>query len=163
MEFTSETLSSAPALDASSNFRLGSRNYLTRPSGAKRTLPSIDGAFKSDATSLATCLQVPKNQTIDADYLRAWRADFLDNDDVFHPCFLQEVVFGGTDDVHLESGTQDLFKAWETCRVSFVPDLGAASGPCYIRNNDIHTVWRVYEDRQLAFVQSTWPSIRDRS
>lgn len=163
MGFISKPLSSVPALDASSSFRLGSRHYLARPTGIKRHLPSIDGASEGDARSLAICLQVSQNQTIGADYLRTWRADILDKDDVVHPCFLQEVVFGGTDDVHLGSDTEDVFKAWETRRVSFVPHLGGASGPCYIYNNDVYTVWRVYEDRQLAFVQSTWPSFEDGS
>ena len=157
MESTSNPPSTAPALDASRSFRLGSRHYLARPTGTKRHLPSIEGA------SLATCLQVPKSRTIDADYLRTWRADTLDNDDVFHPRFLQEVVFGGTDDVHLASDTEAVFQGWETRRVSFVSHLGGASGPCYICNEDIYTVWRIYEDRQLAFVLSTWPSVEDPS
>lgn len=103
-----------------------------------------------------------ENQTIDADCLRAWRSNYLDEDDVFHPAFLQEIIFGGTDNAHLESDAQDVLETWGTLKVSFIPYLSIPNGPCYVNKDIIHSVWRVYEDRQLAFLQATWPSIEDK-
>ena len=154
-------LGSEPAIDTSSNFRLGHRHYLARPSGFKRCRPNINGVGNNDEASLATYFRVEKNQIINADCLRAWRVNYLDNDDAFHPSFLQEVIFGGADDVHLGSDTRDVFEAWETLHVSFAPGLSIANGPYRVKNDSIHSIWRVYDDRQLAFVQATWPSIED--
>ena len=147
-------------VDTSSKFRLGDHHYLARPSGFKRYYPDCNEVGKNDEGSLATCFRVQKNQTIDAECLRAWRA-ILDHDDVFHPSFLQEVIFSGTDDVHLESDTKDVFEAWETLHISFVTDLSISNGPYYVMNGAIYSIWRLYEDHQLAFVQATWPSIED--
>lgn len=152
-------LGSDLVVDTSATFRLGHRHYLARPSGFKRHRANISGVGENDEASLATCFRLEENQTINADCLRAWRADHLDHDDAFHPSFLQEVIFGGADDVHLESDTRDLFGAWGTVHVSFAPYLKIPNGPYYVKNDSIHSIWRVYEDRQLAFVQAIWPSI----
>lgn len=119
-----ESVRSEPVVDTSSNFWIGYRHYLARPSGFKRYRPNINGVGRNEEASPATFFRVEKNQIINADCLRGWRADYLDDDDAFHPSFLQEVIFGGADDVHLESDTRDLFEAWETLHVSFVPHLG---------------------------------------
>lgn len=148
--------------DAVNHFQLGCRHYLTRPSGSKRHPDNSNGAEESDGASLATCFRVQENQTIDADCLRAWRYHLLDKDDVFHPAFLQEIIFGGTDNVHMESDTQDLLETWGTLKVSFIPHSSIPNGPCYVNKDVVHSVWRVYEDRQLAFLQATWPSIEDK-
>ena len=152
-------LGSKPVVDTSSNSRLRHRHYLARPSRFKRYRANINGVGKNDEVSLTTCFRVEKNQTINADCLRAWRADYLDDNDAFHPSFLQEVIFGGADDVHLESDTRDLFEAWETLHVSFAPHLRIPHGPYYVEKDSMYSIWRVYEDRQLAFVQAILPSI----
>lgn len=162
LQLTCRASGSVPIVDAANSFRLGCRHYLTRLSGTKRHYDNINSAEKSDEASLATCFQVQGKFIIDANRLRAWRSNYLDEDDVFHPAFLQEIIFGGSDDVYLESDTQDVFEAWETLKVSFVPHLSIAKGPCYVNKDVIHSVWRVYEDRQLAFVQAIWPSIEDK-
>ena len=154
-------LKSEPVVDTSSNFRLGHRQYLARPSGFKRYRPNISGVEKNDEASLATCFRVEKNQTINADCLRAWRANYLDDDDAFHPSFLQEVIFVGANDVHLASDTRHIFEAWGTLHVNFVPYLKITNGPYYVKQDLIFSIWRVYEDRQLAFVQAIWPSIEN--
>lgn len=162
MQVTCRALGSVPVLDAATSFRLGRHHYLTRPSGSKRYRANINGAEKSDEASLATYFRVQENRTIDADCLRAWRSNYLDEDDVFHPAFLQEIIFGGTDKVRLENDIQEVFEAWETLKVSFEPHLSISNGPCYVNKDVIFSVWRVYEDRQLAFLQATWPSIEDK-
>ena len=163
MQIRSRTLGREPVVDTSSNFRLGCRHYLARPSGFKRYSPNINDVGKNDEASLATIFRVQENQTVNAECLRAWRANYLDKDDAFHPSFLQEVIFGGADDVHVESDTRDIFEAWETLHVTFVPHLGISTGPYYVKEDSIYSIWRVYEDRQLAFVQAIWPSIEDKT
>lgn len=150
-----------PIVDASNSFFLDRRHYLTRPSGSKRHCTDTNSAENGDEGSLATCFQVDGTSTIDAERLRSWRSMILDSDDVFHPAFLQEIIFGGVNDVRLESDTCDVFESWETRKVSFAPGLSVENGPCYVIKDEIHSVWRVYEDRQLAFLQAIWPSIKD--
>lgn len=161
MQPTCRALGSVPIVDAANYFRLGCRHYLTRPSGSRRPCIETNSFEKGDGASLATCFRVNENLNIDAGCLRAWRTDYLDKDDAFHPAFLREIIFGGTD-VHLENDTQAVFDAWGTREVSFVPHLSIANGPCYVDRETIHSVWRVYEDRQLAFLQATWPSFEDK-
>ena len=144
-----------PVIDASIAFDLGSRSYVARPTGSRHRL---DDSRTSEEASLVTIFQVNENQTVDADDLRAWRASLLDEDDVFHPAFLQEIIFGGAE-VHLDSDVGGVFKSWETLHVTFAPHLHIADGPYLLKHNLIFSVWRVYEDCQLAFVQATWPSL----
>ena len=107
-----------------------------------------------------TCLRLQKDQTIDASTLLTWRTDQLDRDDVFAPEFLQQTDFCGvqSQDVYLEIDTERLFKDWQTSRIRYAPHLDVGNGPYYISRGTLHSVWRVYEDRQLAFVQAIWPS-----
>lgn len=83
----------SPLIDASNSFVLGSRHYLTRPSGYKRHYDINNSPENGEEGSLATCFQVDGTSTIDAERLRSWPAMLLDTDDVFHPAFLQEIVF----------------------------------------------------------------------
>lgn len=151
MQLRWRALGSEAVVDTSSSFWLGYRHYLARPSGFKRHSPNTNKVEKNDQASLATIFRVQENQTI------------KDKDDAFHPSFLQEVIFGGADDVHLESNTRDMFEAWETLHVTFLPHLSISNGPYYVKEDSIHSIWRVYEDRQLAFVQAIWPSIEDKT
>lgn len=151
MQLRWRALGSEAVVDTSSSFWLGYRHYLARPSGFKPHSPNINEVEKNDQASLATIFRVQENQTI------------KDKDDAFHPSFLQEVIFGGADDVHLESNTRDMFEAWETLHVTFLPHLSISNGPYYVKEDSIHSIWRVYEDRQLAFVQAIWPSIEDKT
>ena len=162
MELRCRARGSEPVVDTSSNFQLDSRHYLARPAGFKRCCPKINGVVKHGEASLATFFRVQKNQTINADCLRTWRAKYLDDDDAFHHSFIQEVIFGGADDVHLESDTRDVFDTWETLHVSFEPHLRISNGPYYVEKDLIHSIWRLYEDRQLAFVEAIWPSIEEK-
>lgn len=110
-----------------------------------------------------TCFRVQKNLTIDAGTLRAWRTDHLDEDDVLDPDFLQEIIFAGvkSDDVHLTSDAEKIFKDWQTLKVRYEPHLDVNNGPYYVDKGLLYSVWKVHEDRQLAFVQATWPATDD--
>ena len=108
-------------------------------------------------------MRLKKDQVIDASTLLKWRTDQLDGDDVFAPEFLQEMIFGGvqSEDLHLESDTEQVFEDWKTLKIRYVPHLDVGDGPYHVYRGLLHSVWRVYEDPQLAFVQATWPSTDD--
>lgn len=108
-------------------------------------------------------MRLKKGQVIDASTLLKWRTNQLDGDDVFAPEFLQEIIFGGVQagDVHLDGDTEKLFEDWQTLKIRYVPHFDIGDGPYYIHRGLLHSVWRVYEDRQLAFVQAMWPSTND--
>jgi hypothetical protein len=59
--------------------------------------------------------------------------------------------------IHLSSDAERLFQDWLTLRLRYEPKLDAESGPYYVHNSVLHSVWKVQEDRQLAFVQAVWP------
>lgn len=126
MQLTCRALESGPIVDAANRFQLGHRHYLTRPSGSRRNPVNLYGARKNDQFSLATCFRAQKNQTINADCLRAWPSNYLDEDDVFHPAFLQEIIFAGTDHVCTSGKRHRMFlklgRHWKS-----VPHLTLAS------------------------------------
>lgn len=139
MQLTPRNSSTVSVPNTMNYFRLGRRQYLTRPSGYER--PPVNGDIRvENEASLAICIWVKEAQSIDAECLRAWRANFLDADDVFDPAFLQEVIFGGSANIHLADDTTHLFKTWKTRQVSFVPDMNQTSGPCYVHKNQVYTV-----------------------
>ena len=101
-----------------------------------------------------------KNQTIDAKTIQNWRAYHLELDDVFDSTFLQGIIFGGVtaSELHLTNDTKELLRAWQTQTVTYEPNLNLDNGPYYIHEGRLYSVYKVYQDRQLAFVQATWPS-----
>lgn len=113
--------------------------------------------------TLLTYFRLQKNQTINASTLQMWRTNHLDADDVFDPEFLRNIIFGGvwSGDVHIANDTDQLFNGWQTLKIRFEPDLDISNGPYYLENGVLHSVWKVYQDRQLAFVQAIWPSQND--
>ena len=90
-----------------------------------------------------------------------WRASLLDPDDVFRPEFLSELILGGGDagDAVLADDLGPLLERWKVRRISYEPSLVVPDGPYYLANDVLHSVWRVYQDHQLAFVQALWPSL----
>ncbi|KAH8587274.1 amidase signature domain-containing protein [Bisporella sp. PMI_857] len=143
-------------VDASINFRLGSDYYLARPvpAGIVNISNTPEGPF------LVTYFQIQKGQTIDASTLLTWRTKYLDLDDVFNSKFLQEIVFGGveSDDIHLTSDAEKLLEDWQTLNVRYQSHLDVNSGPYCVYNGQLHAVWKIYDDYQLAFVQALWPA-----
>ena len=107
-----------------------------------------------------TCFRLKKDQVVDASTLLKWRTEHLDGDDVFAPEFLQQIIFVGvhSEDIHLESDTGKLFEDWHTLEIRYAPHLEVGNGPYCIYRGLLRSVWRVYDDRQLAFVQAIWPS-----
>ncbi|PYI09917.1 hypothetical protein BO78DRAFT_394443 [Aspergillus sclerotiicarbonarius CBS 121057] len=51
-----------------------------------------------------------------------------------------------------------LLKCWGTTGVTYNADLRVRCGPYYIDRGIVLSVWKVYDDRQLAFLQAIWPS-----
>ena len=109
---------------------------------------------------MVTYFRVRREQTIDADTLRDWRTRLLDNDDVFKSEFLREIIFGGVEsgDVHITNEATKLFETWQTQNIRYAPHLDTSDGPYYVDQTYFYSVWRIYEDSNLAFVQSTWPA-----
>ena len=113
--------------------------------------------------SLATYFRVQKGHIIDADTLQQWRTRYLDRDDVFDPAFLHEIIFGGVgpSDISITRDAERLFETWQTSKFSYEPQVDAENGPYYIDKGRFFSVWKVFEDHKLAFVQSTWPANRN--
>lgn len=108
-----------------------------------------------------TYLQVSNDHIINTGSLQQWREKFLDQDDVFHADFLKLIVFGGidTDYVRFGQDVENVFEKWNTLKMVCEPGLNIANGTYYAHKGLIHSVSKVYPDRQLAFVQATWPSL----
>ncbi|MCJ1357712.1 MAG: hypothetical protein MMC33_007708 [Icmadophila ericetorum] len=158
-------------VDTSINFQLGSSRYIARPvhmhtSMSTRCVPRdvFENLCTAERPSLVTCFHLQKNQTINAPTLRGWRTDYLDEDDVFHPDFLREIIFTGVDfdDVRLTSDVENLFKDWQTLKVGYESHLDVENGPYYVDKGLLYSVWKIYEDRQLAFLQATWLASNDK-
>jgi len=59
----------------------------------------------------------------------------------------------------INDDAQRVFNDWKTSKISFKPNLHIIDGPYYLNRGVLHSVWRVYEDYQLAFLQALWPSL----
>ncbi|KAF2497085.1 hypothetical protein BU16DRAFT_581071 [Lophium mytilinum] len=144
-----------PTADIPVAFQLNSNFYIARP-----LIPTTTLEEHSEHYPFVTCLRVQKNQTINASTLQAWRTEYLDEDDVFDSTFLQEIIFGGVkaSELHVGNDAKELLKDWQTLVVRYEPDLDVSNGPHYCAQGYLHSVWKIYEGRQLPFVQATWPS-----
>ncbi|KAJ6186412.1 hypothetical protein N7519_007713 [Penicillium mononematosum] len=142
-------------------FDLGGSHYLARPIRMPTNRESfLENGFKSKIPSLVTYFSVWNTHTIDAGALQKWRAEYLDQDDVFQPKFLQGIIFGGVEsnEVQLTRDAETLLEVWKTVSVVYEPHLELKDGPYYITGGTFHSTWQIYEDRQLAFLQETWPT-----
>ncbi|KAH8812887.1 amidase signature domain-containing protein [Xylogone sp. PMI_703] len=141
--------------DSSTSFCLAGGQYLARPIQSATVMERA-----TESPSLLTYFRLEKNQTINTSILQTWRTTYLDPDDVFEPEFLQHIIFGGvrSENVNIENDTSKLFNDWQTIQVHFESDVDISNGPYYLENGLLHSVWKVYQDRQLAFVQAIWPS-----
>ncbi|KAH7312544.1 amidase signature domain-containing protein [Stachybotrys elegans] len=174
MSLLSSSVSTADAgvtrVEPSISFLLDNRQYVARPLdlAAPCVSPRIHFNPKHSllsVPSLVTCVKVDKGQTIDVDALRTWRLDHIDQDDVFHPEFLTEVVFSGVEstDVRLTGDARDMLTVWGTRKVRFGPNLDIDDGSYAVVDGMLYTVWRVYSDSHLAFSQALWPTVVDKS
>jgi hypothetical protein len=113
---------------------------------------------------LVTCLKAQKNQVINATTLQEWRVEFLDGDDVFDPAFLIQIMICGVDsnDINVTSDAQELLAAWNTQGIIYQPHLDIPNGPYYTSEGVLHSVWKIYDDYQLAFVQALWPAAPEK-
>ncbi|CAG8951778.1 hypothetical protein HYFRA_00005582 [Hymenoscyphus fraxineus] len=143
--------------DPSKTFQVRGITYIAWPISVSIDIPDGD-----ENSALATCFDVEENSIINASIMSAWR-DELQKDDVFAPEFLQQIMFTGlgSREMKLASDTEKMFKDWKTLRFFHVPALKVADGPYYIEQGSLYSISRVYEDRQLAFVQAIKPSQHD--
>ncbi|KAJ3564184.1 hypothetical protein NPX13_g7932 [Xylaria arbuscula] len=133
-------------VDASISFLLGHSRYEARP---LQPASQCSGYFQKAPGNVET--------------LRIWREDRLDRDDVFHPEFLRNVIFGGVEsfNVKLTDDAHNLLRSWGTKSVGYDDSINITNGPYLVNLGIIHSVWRIYEDHQLAFSQAIWPTARD--
>lgn len=115
---------------------------------------SLQGNYERG--QLVTYFHVRKKQNIDGSTLNSWREDHLDEDDVFHPEFLKEIVFGGIhpDGISLTRDAKKVLERWQTRAIRYEPDLSIESGRYFICNGMVYSIRKVLEDYQHAFVQS---------
>uniref|UniRef100_A0A8H7K2H6 Amidase domain-containing protein n=1 Tax=Bionectria ochroleuca TaxID=29856 RepID=A0A8H7K2H6_BIOOC len=148
------------AMHTSTSFQVGQVEYLGRLLlGVSAWAPDWKHASAPEPPVLVTCFRLQTNQIIDAGTLNAWRNHQLDHDDVFHPAFLERVIFNSveSDQVTLTDDAKQVLKDWNTTKVDFSPHLNLTSGPYYLDRGVFHSVWRVFEDPQLAFLEAIWP------
>lgn len=126
-----------------------------------QTLPSVDDHLKSGP---ATVIPVPADGVIDAPYLKLLVQKYSETDDVFSPAFLAGLIFYGPNasDKILSNCVKQLLEDWHTQWTYFQPTPQELhdpleAGPCVVYNGTIHTIWRIYDDPQLAFVRAVWP------
>ncbi|CAG8984104.1 hypothetical protein HYALB_00010605 [Hymenoscyphus albidus] len=143
--------------DASKTFQVRGSTYIAWPISVSFDIPDGD-----ENSALVTCFDVEENSIINASIMSAWR-DELQKDDVFAPEFLQQIIFTGlgSREMKLASYTEKTFKDWKTLRFFHVPALKVADGPYCIEQGLLYSISRVYEDRQLAFLQAIKPSQHD--
>ncbi len=125
------------------------------------TLPCLDDHLKSGP---ATVIPVPASGVVDAPYLKILAQNYSRNDDVFSPAFLAGLVFYGPNasDTILSKSVKQLLGDWHTQWTYFQQTSQELhdpleTGPCVVYNATIHTIWRIYDDPQLAFVRAVWP------
>jgi hypothetical protein len=102
-------------------------------------------------------------QSISKSALRDFRANTLDQDDVFHPKFYCNVVFYGSkeDDLQIEPGALEELAAWNTKTSTFVagnPAAKVAPGPYVSARGRTWQPWRVYRDFNSTFMRTFKPS-----
>ncbi|TPX13845.1 uncharacterized protein E0L32_005789 [Thyridium curvatum] len=162
-------MASIPSIESSVTFLLGETHYLARPlPRSPKYQPSnlinvVVNQSGAAASSLMTYFKVAKDQVVDGNTLLGWKTAYLDKDDVFHPDFLRDVVFSGvaSGDITLTSDARDVLKQWGTLNVGYDVCTDLPNGPYLYYQGVHHSVWRVYEDPQLAFSQSIWPTAQD--
>ncbi|KAK7224768.1 hypothetical protein V2G26_012771 [Clonostachys chloroleuca] len=163
--FPSRAWRMPPSFSRMSSFQVGQVEYLGRPLlDASAWAPDWKHASAPEPPVLATCFRLQTNQTVDAGTLNAWRNHQLDHDDIFHPAFLERVIFNSveSDQVTLTDDAKQVLKDWNTTKVDFSPHLNLTSGPYYLDRGVFHSVWRVSEDPQLAFLEAIWPLEENR-
>lgn len=114
-----------------------------------------------------TCIKVQKGQVINASFLGSIREEQLNNDQVFSPSFLETVIFVGAseDTTHpqLQGDAKQLLAEWGSKNIEYVQSGNSriGNGPYYVHDGYLHSVWKLYRDRQLAFLQAVWDSLVD--
>ena len=127
------------------------------------TLRGLDDHLKSGP---ATVIPVPANGVVDAHYLKLLVQNYSRIDDVFSPAFLAGLIFYGANasGITLSKDVKQLLIDWHTQWTYFQPKAlelydQLEAGPCAVYDATIHTIWKVYDDPQLAFVRAIWPQM----
>jgi hypothetical protein len=117
--------------------------------------------------SFATVLDVRPGDLVNTTTLQERIAQFIRTDDVFDKAFLEGIIFQGAEEsqIKIDPTPNGPFKElgieWThvqpTQKSSSLPQL--PPGPYIVQNGQLSQIWRLYSDKNLAFIQSVWPSI----
>lgn len=103
-------------------------------------------------------------QNISKSALREFRANILDQDDVFQPEFYCNLVFYGSmkDELQIEPDALEELAAWNTKTWTYVtgnPAAKVAPGPYVSARGKTWQPWRIYRDFNATFMCTFKPSL----
>lgn len=95
--------------------------------------------------------------------LQQFRSNILDQDDVFQPEFLQNVLFYGSKEVDLtvNADAYEELEAWDTKRFKFAEKDSTSSvspGPYILAGGNTWQPWRIYRDFNATFMCTFKPA-----
>ena len=115
-------------------------------------------------TSLATVFAVNPGDDINITSLRDKISLYTANDDVFRTEFLTGIILQGAEKAQLNFNldltvlSQELGSKWINIRPISEQSPKLSPGPYAVQNGQLFQVWRLYSDKNLAFLQSVWPA-----
>jgi hypothetical protein len=118
-------------------------------------------------TSFATVVTVEPGDLINTTTLRERIAQFTNIDDVFDKAFLEGIIFQGAEmsEIKVDLTPTGILKEWGVEWTHFQTTSMSSSlpppplGPYVVKDGQLFQIWRLYNDDNLAFLQSVWPSI----
>jgi len=114
-----------------------------------------------------TVIKILPGDIIDAEYLRSRIHQYINDCDVFRLDFLHCIQFSGAlrEQVDLKQDAEAQLQEWGNSWIKFAPTKtthdGPPTGPYVALHEQMHQVWRVYDDDARAFLVSTWPTEED--
>ncbi|CAG7559973.1 unnamed protein product [Fusarium equiseti] len=124
---------------------------------------------------LCVVFETEPKSIISESALQEFRSSILDQDDVFQPAFLVNIIFYGAKqedveigpdapnelDVEIEPDALNELRAWKTKDWYFVqgpPNSKVARGPYVFLDGTAWQPWRVYRDHNTCFMKTFKPS-----
>ncbi|KAH1434619.1 hypothetical protein KXW29_008062 [Aspergillus fumigatus] len=149
-----------PVIEHHSYFQLGDKRFLALPEleASQLDLPTA-------ITSLATVFQLGPTETPNSTWLQNQIQAWLHIDDIFQPEFLSGIIFVTEDNgiqPNLSASIESLPKEWKPdWWIFFNKEVGGQlhPGPRMVSYGKIHTVYRIYDDVNGAFMVAIQPPI----
>ncbi|KAM0122645.1 hypothetical protein ACP6JC_000712 [Aspergillus fumigatus] len=149
-----------PVIEHHSYFQLGDKRFLALPEleASQLDLPTA-------ITSLATVFQLGPTETPNSTWLQNQIQAWLHIDDIFQPEFLSGIIVVTEDNgiqPNLSASIESLPKEWKPdWWIFFNKEVGGQlhPGPRMVSYGKIHTVYRIYDDVNGAFMVAIQPPI----